>query len=49
MKDSDYVYLWVDGVHLKVRLEQGKLCLLVMIGVRVDGAKELAAISDGFR
>lgn len=27
---SDYVYLWVDGIHLKVRLEQEKLCLLVM-------------------
>jgi len=37
----DYVYLWVDGIHLKVRLEQEKLCLLVMIGVRPDGKKEL--------
>ena len=49
LKDSDYVYLWVDGIHLKVRLEQDKVCLLVMIGVRVDGTKELVAISDGFR
>ena len=48
LKDSDYVYLWVDGIHLKVRLEQDKVCLLVMIGVRVDGTKELVAISDGF-
>jgi putative transposase len=45
----DYVYLWVDGIHLKVRLEQEKLCLLVMIGVRADGRKELVAITDGFR
>ena len=22
----DYVYLWVDGIHLKVRLDQEKLC-----------------------
>jgi len=49
LKDSDYVYLWVDGIHLKVRLEQDKVCLLVMIGVRVDGKKELIAVSDGFR
>ncbi len=49
LKDSDYVYLWVDGIHLKVRLEQDKVCLLVMIGVRVDGTKELVVISDGFR
>jgi len=24
LKDSDYVYCWVDGIHLKVRLEQDK-------------------------
>jgi putative transposase len=36
----DYVYLWVDGIHLEIRLEQEKLCLLVMIGVRADGRKE---------
>lgn len=49
LKDSDYVYVWVDGIHLKVRLEQDKLCLLVMLGVRVDGTKELIAVADGFR
>ena len=46
---TDYVYLWVDGIHLKVRLEQQKLCLLVMIGVRADGSKELVALADGYR
>ena len=45
----DFVYLWVDGIHLKVRLEQEKLCLLVMIGVRADGQKELVALTDGYR
>ena len=49
LADSDYVYLWVDGIHLKVRLAQDKVCLLVMIGVRVDGTKELVALADGFR
>jgi putative transposase len=47
--EVDYVYVWVDGIHLKVRLEQDKVCLLVMIGVRADGRKELIALSDGFR
>src|SRR5512135_1460743 len=37
---ADYVYLWVDGIHLGIRLAEGKLCLLVMIGVRADGRKE---------
>ncbi|MDZ7881889.1 MAG: IS256 family transposase [Mycobacterium sp.] len=49
LSGTDYVYLWVDGIHLKVRLEQEKLCLLVMLGVRADGRKELVAISDGYR
>jgi transposase-like protein len=26
LSSTDYVYLWVDGIHLKVRLEQEKLC-----------------------
>src|SRR5699024_11474630 len=46
---TDFVYVWVDGIHLKVRLEQDKLCLLVMIGVRADGGKELIAVADGYR
>lgn len=37
LSGTDYVYLWMDGIHLKVRLEQEKLCLLVMLGVRADG------------
>ena len=46
---SDYVYIWADGIHLKVRLEADKVCLLVIIGVRADGRKELVALADGFR
>lgn len=49
LADVDYVYLWVDGIHLKVRLEQDKVCLLVILGVRADGRKELVALADGFR
>ena len=50
LEDVDYVYVWVDGVHVNVRLgEQDRLCLLVMIGVRPDGTKELIAVEDGYR
>jgi transposase-like protein len=49
LKGTDYVYVWVDGIHLKVRLEQDKVCLLVILGVRADGQKELVALADGFR
>ena len=45
----DYVYLWADGVHLNVRLDSEKLCLLVMVGVRADGTKELVALAEGYR
>jgi transposase-like protein len=49
LADRDYVYVWVDGIHLRVRLEEDRLCLLVMIGVRPDGTKELIALEDGYR
>jgi putative transposase len=45
----DYVYMWADGIHVGIRLDEEKLCLLVLIGVRVDGTKELVALSDGYR
>ena len=47
---SRYAYLFVDGVHVSVRLgEDDRLCLLVVIGVREDGTKELLAVEDGYR
>ena len=49
LAEVDYVYMWVDGIHFKVRLEADKVCLLAMIGVRADGTKELIALGDGFR
>jgi transposase-like protein len=49
LSDVDYVYLWADGIHVNIRLEEAKLCLLVMIGVRADGRKELVALADGYR
>ena len=45
----DYVYWWVDGVHFRIRLEEDRLCCLVIIGVRPDGTKELVAVADGYR
>ena len=49
LSDVDYVYLWADGIHVNIRLEEHELCLLVMIGVRADGRKELVALTDGYR
>jgi putative transposase len=49
LSERDYVYCWADGVHFRVRLEQARLCCLVIVGVRADGTKELVALVDGER
>ncbi|MDQ0846939.1 IS256 family transposase [Streptomyces sp. V1I6] len=46
---SDYVYVWADGIHLRIRLTEAKSCVLVVMGVRADGAKELIAMAGGYR
>jgi putative transposase len=49
LSGTDFVYWWVDGVHFNVRLEEDRLCCLVVVGVRPDGTKELVALADGYR
>ena len=31
LSGSDYVYVWVDGIHFNIRLEEDRLCTLVVI------------------
>ncbi|MFC7264651.1 IS256 family transposase [Streptomyces lutosisoli] len=49
LSQTDYVYVWADGVHPKVRLGQAHSCVLVLLGVRLDGTKELVALAEGLR
>jgi putative transposase len=49
LKDKHYVYLWADGVHFNIRLEEDRQCILVLMGATADGQKELIAIVDGYR
>lgn len=49
LTNSPYTYIWADGVHFNIRLEEDRLACLVIIGVRPDGVKELIAIEDGYR
>jgi putative transposase len=49
LKDKHYVYLWVDGVHFNIRLEEDRQCILVLMGATAAGRKELVAITDGYR
>lgn len=49
LSDHTYIYLWVDGIYLKAGLEREKTALLVVLGVKEDGTKELLAIKEGYR
>jgi transposase-like protein len=49
LADRDYVYVWADGVHFNVRLDDERLAALVVIGARPDGTKEVIALEDGYR
>ena len=49
LAEVDYVYVWADGIHFNVRLDENRLCALVVVGVRTDGTKELVSITDGIR
>lgn len=49
LANKHYVYLWVDGVHFGVRLDDASQCMLVVIGATAEGKKELVAIGDGYR
>jgi putative transposase len=49
LADTEYVYFWADGVYFNIRLEAEKQCILVIIGVKPDGTKELVAVEDGVR
>ena len=52
LSDKRYVYVWADGIHAKVRLEDDankKQCILVLMGATADGKKELIAVNDGYR
>lgn len=49
LSGRDFVYVWADGVHPKVRLSQAHSCVLVRLGVRLDGSKELIALAEGLR
>jgi putative transposase len=49
LKDKQYIYVWADGIHFNIRLEDDRQCILVLMGATADGKKEMVAISDGYR
>jgi putative transposase len=49
LEGKRYVYVWADGIHFNIRLEEDRQCILVLMGATADGHKELIAIADGYR
>ena len=49
LEGKRYVYVWADGIHFNIRLEEHRQCILVVLGATADGKKELLAIADGYR
>lgn len=49
LEGKEYVYVWADGIHFNVRLEEDRQCILVLMGATADGHKELIALADGYR
>ena len=49
LKGKQFVYVWADGVHVNIRLEEDRQCILVVMGATPEGKKELVAIQDGYR
>lgn len=49
LEGKQYVYVWADGVHFNIRLEEDRQCILVLMGATADGKKEAIAICDGYR
>ncbi|CAL1242081.1 transposase (plasmid) [Candidatus Methylocalor cossyra] len=44
LSNRHYVYLWVDGIHFGVRLEEAAQCILVVVGATPEGKKELGCL-----
>jgi len=49
LEGKQYVYVWADGVHFNIRLQEDRQCILVLMGATEDGRKELIAVADGYR
>jgi putative transposase len=49
LEGKRYVYVWADGIHFNIRLEDERQCILVLMGATPDGTKEVIAISEGYR
>lgn len=49
IQETDWAYLWADGIYVKAGVGKEKAALLVVIGVGKDGQKRFLALEPGYR
>jgi len=49
LSSNQYAYIWADGVYFNARIEGDRSCLLVIVGAKFNGEKELLAMATGYR
>ena len=49
LSEERFAYIWADGIHFNIRLEEHRQCILVVMGATADGHKKLLAVQDGYR
>jgi len=49
LEETEYCYMWVDGIYFGLRSGEDRICLFVVVGARADGRKELVAVATGYR
>jgi len=48
LSKHQYVYIWAVGIHFNIRSGEAKQCILVVIGVTVQGNKAFLAIEEDY-
>lgn len=49
IEETDWAYLWADGIYVKAGLGKERAALLVVIAVQRDGSKRFLALEPGYR
>jgi transposase-like protein len=47
--EKEYLYVWADGVYPKAGPKDDSMAVLVLVGVRRSGEKEILALEEGYR
>ena len=45
---NQYAYIWADGIHFNVRVEEERSCVLVVVGAKFNGERNYLPYPTGF-